>query len=523
MEEPPRERHFIDTPVVKQGLTPAETAAYLEQRGARELAVDFATVVRLAEEVRALGGRAFLVGGAVRDELLDILPQDFDLEIHGLSMEGVETKLAHFGVTKPTGKIFGTYKLPSSIVKKKIEFNLPRRDKQTGDAHNASEVDVLPKLGLTEATRRREFTIGGISKDILTGEIFDPFDGVKDLESRTLRMIDPKTFGDDALRVLRGAGHVARFGLTVEPETKRVMYTMLEKLGALEKDRLREEWTKLLVQGERPLAGIELLRELGVVERWSPELELLWSTPQDVHYHPEGNAGEHTLLVVDEAAKLSRSEIFSDAERSDLMFAALLHDTGKPATSRETDGVIHAYGHEAASVKPAEVFLEHLGVSPIRTRRITALIANHMRPPSLYRERNKVTDWALRRLARDIEPSHLRALVTLAEADHRGRGPFEQTDGSLAMPDTSKYHAWWAEQIKRLSLDQAPEQILWGRDLVESERGWTPGKPVGEALALAKELAMQGMTREQVLDIIDRATTLEEAVAELRNRLTLEE
>lgn len=523
MEEPPRERQYIDSPMTKQGLTPAETVAYLEQRGARELADDFATVIRLAEEVRALGGRAFVVGGAVRDELLDVLPNDFDLEIHGLSEAEVEEKLAHFGVTKPTGKSFGTYKLPSSIAKTKIELALPRRDSQYGDEHNANKPEIIPGLGLTEAARRREFTVGAIYKDVLTGEIYDPFKGVDDLATKTLRLVDPKTFGDDALRVLRGAGFVARFGLTVEPETKQAMRTMIEKMGALKKERLHDEWKKLLVQGERPSAGIELLRELGVVERWYPELDILWSTPQDTRNHPEKDVGKHSMLVVDEAARLARTELFTEDEVLELMFAALLHDTGKPATTRESGGSIHAYGHEAASIKPAETFLGRLDVRPVRMRRITDLIANHMRPPALYRERENITDRALRKLARDIGSNHLRTIVALAEADHLGRGPFEQADGSLAMPNTSKYRAWWNEQIERLSLDQAPEQILWGRDLVESKRGWSPGKPVGEALALAKELAMQGMTRETVLEIIDSAATPTKAIAELSGRLTPEE
>lgn len=512
---------FVDLPVTKQGLSAEEMVEYLDQHGSdRELSHSYQTVVRLATEVQNYGGRAFLVGGAVRDEVLGVAPNDFDLEIHGLSAADVENKLAAFGVTRPTGKSFGTYKLPSSVSQAKIELSLPRRDSQMGDAHNDVDVAILPELGLTEAARRREFTIGAIYKDILTGEIFDPFKGIDDLREKKLRMVDPKTFSDDALRVLRGAAHAARFGLTVEPETKRAMSSMVEKMGLLPKMRLQEEWSKLLVTGQKPSLGLELLRDIGMLERWHPELAKLWSTQQDPKYHPEGSVGSHTMMVLDGAAELAQPESFSASARREFMFAALLHDQGKLTTTKEIDGVIHAYGHEAAGVKPAEEFLQAIGTPPVSIARISTLIANHMRPPDLYRQRDNISDRALRRLAFDVGPSLVWPLVILAEADHRGRGPFTSTDGQTSFPDTGKYHDWWLENKQRLELHQEPELILYGRDLVESERGWSAGPAVGQAVRLAKLLAIEGLTRPEVLSIIDESASPEEAVEELRRRVT---
>lgn len=508
--------------VARQGRTPAEQRAWFARTTEYgEVAQSYETALVISKRAHELGGRAFLVGGAVRDELLERPPKDFDLEIHGLPQTEVEKMLSAFAVTESTGKSFGTYKLPAAYGR--LEVALPRRDSRTGNKHTDFTVEVLPDLGLAEAARRREYTIGAIYKDLLTGEMYDPYGGIQDLETRTLRMVDVRTFSDDALRVLRGAGFAARFGLTVDADTMRAMRGMVESIGALPKERVRDEWQKLLVAGEQPARGLEVLREAGVLERWYPELLALWQTPQDPEKHPEGDVGTHTGLVLNAAAELNRRKPLPPGENIELMYGALLHDAGKPATTKTVDGRIRALGHEAAGVKPAEVFLERLGVAPIRSRRVGALVMDHMRPAALYRERSRVTDHALRKLARDVGATHLRTLVMLAEADHRGRGPFENTDGQPEFPDTAKYHAWWSEQIDRLKLDQAPEQILWGRDLVESDRGWSPGQAVGEAVQLAEELALQGMTRETVLDIIDQAATPAEAITKLREQLAANE
>jgi len=519
MEDYRHEGQYIDTPMIKQGLTPEQTVEQFRQLAdGHELEKSFETVMEIAEKIRQLGGQVFLTGGAVRDELLGKVPKDFDLEVHGLEKAALESLLSEYGIEQPVGKSFGTYKFPSHFGQ--IEVALPRRDSQVGDKHTDVEVEILPHLGVTEAARRREFTLGAIYKDVLTGELYDPFHGIDDLESKTLRMVDQKTFGDDALRVLRGAAHAARFGLTVEPETQSVMKTMIEKMGALPKERLREEWSKLLVKGATPSLGIEVLRQVGVLERWYPELQKLWSTPQNTDHHPEGDVGTHTLMVTDAAAEIGRAARLPEAELLELQYAALLHDIGKPDTTKEVEGVIHAYGHEAAGAKPAEEFLEKLGMSAVSIDRISKLVVYHMRPAALYQTREKITDRALRKLAQDVGPTHLRALVLLAEADHRGRGPFTTTQGTTEFPDTTKYHTWWEEQLSRLELDRTPEPILWGRDLVESDRAWPAGPLIGEAVRLAGQLAIEGVTREEVLSIIDQAPSSELAVQQLRQRLT---
>lgn len=518
MEYEHRDMQIIDTPLARSGRTIEEEREFFRQTPeSHEHAKSFETAFLLAQQIQEQGGRAFVVGGAVRDEILGVLPKDFDLEVHGLTATDLERILAPHGVQEATGTSFGTYKLPAEHGA--VELALPRRDSRTGDRHTDFTVDIVPDLGITEAARRREYTIGALYKDILTGSIYDPYHGIEDLESKTLRMVDRQTFSDDALRVLRGAGFAARFGLTVEAETMHEMQRMVEHIGALPKERLREEWTKILLKGKQPSLGIEVLREAGVFERWYPELEQLWSTPQDTEYHPEGDVGTHTQLVIDAASELMQREPLPRGENLELMYAALLHDVGKPITTKDVDGRIRALGHEAAGVKPAELFLDKLGFAPTVVRRITALVAEHMRPAALYRQREQISPKALRKLAFDIGPTHVQSLVFLAEADHRGRGPFVQPDGSSAFPDTTQYHAWWNDRMHEHELHRPPEPILWGRDLVESDRGWKASPLVGEAVRISEQLAINGVTREQVLECIDTSSTPEAALDRLRQLL----
>lgn len=510
-----------DSPVARQGLRPDDILDLLRSHPETiGLAGTYALVKKMALACETHGGRLYVVGGAVRDEILGTLPRDFDLEVHGLTQEQVVEIARQLGDPKDVGKSFGTILLQTHDGK--IDIALPRRDSKTGEGHRDFVVEILPHLGITEGARRREFTIGAIYKDVLSGEIYDPFHGIADLESKTLRMVDANSFGDDALRVLRGVRFAARFELTVDEVTKVIMLGMVEKLGVLKKDRLREEWIKMLYEAKRPSIGIELARELGILQRWYPDLARLWDTPQDPEFHPEGNVGQHTMMVVDEASALTWNTPTEQAQRREIMLAALTHDFGKPSTTKNEKNHIRSKGHEAAGAQPAEAFLISVGLSHAHVHRIIPLVTNHMRPADLYRQRNIITDHALRKLSRDVGPHWLRALVTVAEADHRGRGPFLQADGTREKPNTAGYHAWWDEQIERLHLDLIPEPLVSGHDLVadRQSQGWKPGTLIGEALRLTQELAMSGFTREQLLTMIDAAADADGAVVALHHQVT---
>ena len=146
--------------------------------------------------------------------------------------------------------------------------------------------------------------------DPSTGELIDPFDGKKDLETRVLRVTDAERFQDDPLRVYRAIQLAARFALTIESTSFSLMRQMVERgdLTELSKERVTEEIRKLLLKAEKPSLGLELMWNLGIIERDYPELFILKATPQEPEWHPEGDVWIHTLMVVDQAAKIIRRE-----------------------------------------------------------------------------------------------------------------------------------------------------------------------------------------------------------------------
>src|SRR3954466_15437018 len=175
-----------------------------------------ALVNRIATAIRDAGGRPPIGGGWVRDRLL-ALPEpeksNVDLEVFGLPGDRLRALLESFGRVEAVGESFQVYKIGD------IDVSLPRRDSKAGRGHRGFVVTGDPDMSIAEAARRRDFTVNAISWDPLPREPFDPFDGRSDLERRLLRVVDPLTFGDDSLRVLRGVQFAARFALAVEPST----------------------------------------------------------------------------------------------------------------------------------------------------------------------------------------------------------------------------------------------------------------------------------------------------------------
>src|SRR6266542_602497 len=253
-------------------------------------------ILDIANEVRGAGGRALLVGGCVRDKLMNKQPKDWDIEVYGIDPAQLRQLLDQFGDVNIVGEAFTVYKLGSDL-----DISLPRRDRKSGRGHRGFVIEGDPLMTIEEATSRRDFTINAILQDPLTGEIIDPFRGRPDLDNRTLRAVSLKTFAEDSLRVLRAAQFAARFGFQIDPET--VDACRLIDLSDLPAERIWGEIEKLLLRARKPSIGFALARDLAVVERLFPELEALAGCPQEPEWHPEGDVWVHTLLVIDEARK----------------------------------------------------------------------------------------------------------------------------------------------------------------------------------------------------------------------------
>ncbi len=451
-------------------------------------------ITKLAETVNANGGRAMLVGGCVRDELMGIEPKDFDLEIYGIEPRKLREILDGFGKVDAVGEAFTVYKIGDDL-----DVALPRRERKTGRGHKGFVVEGDPQMSFEEASKRRDFTINAILKDVLTGEIIDVYGGGEDIANKILRVVSKETFAEDSLRVLRAAQFAARFGFVIDAETIEICRSI--DVSDLPKERVWGELEKLLLKSEKPSIGLQYFYDLNVANQLFPELVALVGVPQEAEWHPEGNVDVHTLMVVDEARKLI--DDLPHAKQVTVMLGAICHDLGKPATTKFFDGRWRSHAHDEAGVEPTITFLNTLGIHTLDgydvREQIVQLVRYHLLPGMFYK--TKPGDGAFRRLARKVEPD---LLYRVSKADSLGRNP-------EWLPKEKHFDAaaqeWFIERARELNIEnEAPKPILLGRHLIEL--GQQPSKEFGEILKAVYELQLDG-----------KVVNLEEAVAEARNIL----
>jgi tRNA nucleotidyltransferase (CCA-adding enzyme) len=441
-----------------------------------------APLQRLVDVVTAHGGQAVAVGGAVRDHLLGLPAKDVDVEVKGVALAALEAAFAGAGVgVHAVGRAFGVLKVDVVVgaVREVIDVALPRTESKSGRGHKGFVVESDPFLSFEQAAARRDFTINAIGIDLATGAVLDPWGGVADLEAGVLRHVSP-AFDEDPLRVLRAAQFAARFGLDVDDGTVARCRALAPELPTLPRERVGEELKKLLLKGVWPSVGLSFLRRAGVVAALFPELQALIGCAQEAEWHPEGDVWTHTLLVVDEAARLARD--LDDDERFVVVLGALCHDLGKPATTVFEDGRIRSRDHEARGEAPTRAFCDRLAVAHDVVDAVVATVKDHLKPFQLWRDRDKIQDSAVRRLALRVP---LERLVRVATADHFGRTTVE----ALAHDDEAG--AWLLDMAHRLAVkDAAPRPLLQGRDLVA--RGVKPGPQMGALLKESFEAQLDG-------------------------------
>ena len=484
------------------------------------------TVIEIATAVRAAGGRALVVGGWVRDHLLGIRSKDVDVEVFGVGMELLEALLARFGKVHEIGRAFGVFRVGGIDV----DVSLPRRDSKRGRGHRGFDVAPDPSLDFAEAARRRDLTVNSIGIDPLTAEVLDPHGGRSDLERRVLRATDPAHFPEDPLRGLRVAQLAARLEMAPDAELSALCREL--DLSELSGERVFDEFRKLLLRAERPSLGFRVLEETRQL-RFFPELDALRGVEQDPEWHPEGDVWVHTLMVLDVAASLraashagedahdraarraavmpvtqggtghgadtgagssdsrghepelaARSTTDCPQDGSDdlaLMFAALCHDLGKPATTERAGGRIRSHQHDVEGVGPTRALLGRMRAPGALTERVAALVEHHLAPALFIR--NGATAKGYRRLARKLERAGvgMELLARVARADHLGRttedalaGRFDAGDAFLA--------AARAHCVDR----GAPRDVVLGRHLIE--RGLQPGPAFAPILARCREV-----------------------------------
>jgi tRNA nucleotidyltransferase (CCA-adding enzyme) len=442
----------------------------------------------IAAAARDAGGRALIVGGWVRDRLMGTDSADVDVEVFGVAAQRLRELLEEFGRVEAVGESFQVYKVGG------IDVSLPRRDSKAGRGHRGFVVSGDPDMTIAEAARRRDFTVNAMSWDPLTGEYLDPFDGRRDLDRRVLRIVDPATFADDSLRVLRAVQLAARFGFVLDDRTRAICREM--PLDDLPAERVWGEVEKLLF-APRPSIGFALAMDLGVVERLFPELHALAGCQQEPEWHPEGDVWVHTLQVIDQAR--TRLDGLPRPQQIAVMLGAVCHDLGKPATTAFIDGRIRSMDHEEQGVAPTLALLDRLNVHTIDgydvRAQVAGLTAQHLKPGSWYKVRDEVGDGAFRRLAHKVD---LELLARVAVSDCLGREPGRFDCRAME---------WFLDRARALGVEhQPPAPILLGRHLLAL--GMKPGPRMGEILKAVYERQMDGMV-----------TTLDEAVAEAQRLL----
>ncbi|MBU9816653.1 multifunctional CCA addition/repair protein [Rahnella sp. C60] len=350
----------------------------------------------------------YLVGGAVRDSLLNLPVSEHDWVVVGATPEYMLEK-----GYQQVGKDFPVFLHPVTH----DEYALARTERKSGSGYNGFTCYAAPDVTLEQDLMRRDLTINAIAKS-KDGELFDPYHGQRDIEQRLLRHVSD-AFGEDPLRVLRVARFAARFahlGFTVAPETQALMQQMAEsgELEALISERVWKETEKAL-QTQDPQVFFQVLRDCGALKVLFPEIDALFGVPAPEKWHPEIDTGIHTLMTLKIASTLTPDV--------DVRFSALCHDLGKALTPPQFWPAHH--GHGPAGVKLVEKLCQRLKV-PTHIRDLAKLVAefhdlihtvNKLRPETLLKLFDTIDVWR--------KPQRLEQMIMTSEADARGRTTFE--------------------------------------------------------------------------------------------------
>jgi tRNA nucleotidyltransferase (CCA-adding enzyme) len=422
--------------------------------------------------IHEAGGATYLVGGAVRDLILGRAVKDLDIEIHGLELHAVETLLRLFGQVDLVGKSFGVFRIHSLDV----DWSLPRVD----SIGRKPEVSIDPFLDITKALRRRDLTMNAMAINMINYELVDPFKGLEDIERQQLHTPDKHFFIEDPLRFYRVMQFIGRFEMQPDSELNEICAHM--NLNGVSKERISDEFEKLLLKSARPSLGLRWLVHIGRAQELLPELGALIGVEQDSVWHPEGDAFEHTMQAIDAAAQL---EYKDQQEKLIIMLAALCHDLGKVDTTTWIDGHWLSYGHAQESAKIAKNFLLRITIKKDLIPAIVKLVEHHM-DPFLFVKDNAGAS-AYKRLARKLAPEvKLDMLAKLSRADRRARNP--QIHSQLSINLDTDIDLFVERAHDALVLYKPEPALLQGRDFLEVV---APGPLLGKLVELAYSLQIE--------------------------------
>ncbi len=367
----------------------------------------YAWVFELLKE----GVEVFVVGGKVRDTLLERECHDYDFVVRGMNAEALQLFLSKHGEVNVVGKSFGVFIfVPKGSDIAGIEIALPRTETSfnTGGYHDF-DVTADPTLPIERDLERRDFTINAMAFNVATGELIDPFDGQGDLERRLIRAVgDAATrFGEDYTRMTRAVRFAAQLDFTIEPDTLAALTTHAQHILKTPVERTQQELNKILLSGNVE-HGFTYLEQTGLVHHILPEIAENIGVEQ-------GKAHIYTVYThLVKAAQFASSKGYS----LDIVLAALFHDCGKKRTKQIINGVDTYYQHEYVGEAMAREALNRLKYPKATVQKVSHLVRNHM----FYYNMGEVSDAGVRRLIAKVGPEHINDLIRLRMADRKGMG-----------------------------------------------------------------------------------------------------
>jgi len=356
--------------------------------------------------------KVYLVGGAVRDELLNLPVKERDWVVVGATPEEMLAQ-----GYQAVGRDFPVFLHPETHE----EYALARTERKTGAGYLGFATWFATDVTLEQDLQRRDLTINAIAKNPATGDIVDPYGGRNDIADRILRHVSP-AFVEDPLRVLRVARFAARFaslGFSVADETTKLMQTIAAsgELATLTPERVWRE-TQLALMTESPDVYIKTLRECGALKVIMPEVDALFGVPQPEKWHPEVDTGIHTLMVMQQAARLTSDPV--------TRFAAMMHDLGKGTTP--ADILPRHIGHEARGADLVNALCARWKV-PNEYSELALLVATqHGKLHAVFEMRSSTLLEFIEKLDGIRRPDRFKQFLLACETDSRGRTGFEDRD-----------------------------------------------------------------------------------------------
>jgi poly(A) polymerase len=435
----------------------------------------------VVETLRQHGFQAYLVGGCVRDLLLEREPKDYDVATDATPSQVMDI----FPQTYAVGAQFGVVLVPPNRVQRNagegsqanaVEVATFRSDIGYSDGRHPDEVRF--SRDPREDAARRDFTINGMLLDPMSGKVLDFVDGRDDLAAGIVRTIgDPeKRFAEDKLRMLRAVRFAARFGYQIDAATFEAIHKLAPRIEVVSRERVRDELTRMLTEGHARRAFL-MLDESSLLQEVLPEISAMKGVAQPPEFHPEGDVFVHTMLLL---------ENLPNPCPLTLAWGALLHDVGKPTTFRVAPDRIRFDGHVEVGVKIAEEICRRMRFSNEETEQILALVDNHMR----FGQATRMKESTLKRFLRlPGFDEHLALHRADCLASHRNLTTYEFVQQKLAEIPPEKIR---------------PRPLVTGDDLIEA--GHVPGPRFREILNAVEDAQLEGRlpSRDAALEFVRR-------------------